>query len=185
VGTTVNPADIVSLTWEDIPDHDCENGIGIDLCPEGTFADCATIMVNPDIFNTYRVTMVDINGCVITDCVTLRERLDRDVYIPTIFSPNAEDGSNQVFRPFYDQFIEGVRSFNIYDRWGELVFTADLDLLNSTEDYGWNGAWGNDLGRLVEQGVYVYVIEIQYVGDDGMPGSGQTEIFAGDITIIR
>ena len=168
----MDPATIANIQW-----IDSEGNV---LC-EGDFAACSSLEVDPDVFDTYTVTITDINGCTITDDILVREQLVRDVYIPTIFSPT-EPTPNNVFRPLYDQFIEGASSFQIFDRWGELVFDADIDQLNIDPSYGWNGRWNNDGGD-VEQGVYVYYIEIRYV-DNGL-GLPQEEIFVGDVTIIR
>ena len=186
VGTMVDEGAIQTIIWEDVPDHDCENGVGVELF-NGTLEELGVdraIMVNPEVFNTYRVTLIDTSGCEEFDCVTLRERLERDVYIPNIFSPRVS--GNEVFRPFTDSFVEEITEFAIYDRWGELVFLADLDLLNQENSaYGWTGDWNNEAGRAVEQGVYVYIISVRYTADSGVPGEGETELFAGDVTIFR
>ena len=43
--------------------------------------------------------------------------------------------------------------------------------------FGWDGTFN---GEDVEQGVYVFLIEITYVG-----GLNETDTFTGDITVIR
>ena len=184
LGTTVDEGAIQAVIWEDVPDNDCELGIGVEIC-NGSLTECGTIMVNPEVFNTYRVTLIDTSGCVEFDCVTLRERLQRDVYIPNVFNPTDDAEGNDIFRPFTDSFVESITGFAVYDRWGELVFLADLDALNTMPGYGWTGDFNNEPGREVEQGVYVYVIEVQYTADSGIPGEGETEVFAGDITVFR
>jgi len=172
-GISIDKDSIALVTWID-------NETGVELCV-GSYDDCGTIMVNPDVFNEYCVTLVDVNGCVVEDCVILREQLVRDVYIPNVFDPDEEDPANRTFHVHADRFVEAVESFNVYDRWGELVFSAAPNSLPNDPSAGWNGRWNND-GNNVEQGVYVYVIEVRYVDS----GNGvEKEIFAGDITIIR
>jgi gliding motility-associated-like protein len=56
--------------------------------------------------------------------------------LPTAFSPNG-DGVNDVFRISKWLNIEKLESFNIYNRWGELVFNT-LDI-----DAGWDGTYKN------------------------------------------
>ena len=73
-----------------------------------------------------------------------------------------------------------VNSVRIYDRWGELVhFNENLEFIDQGEFtkvvFDWSGEFG-DRGE-VEQGVYVYVID--------MVVSGREEPESGDITVLR
>jgi len=163
--------DIASVTWTN-------QETGVIEC-SGTYAQCGTIMVDPQIFNTYCVVVVDNDGCRDSTCVILREQLVKDVYIPNVFNPN--ETGNERFYIHTDRFVEKVDYMNIYDRWGELVFSAPPDALPNDPANGWNGRWNND-GNDVEQGVYVYVVKITYTDTgDGV----DSEIFSGDITIYR
>jgi gliding motility-associated-like protein len=62
----------------------------------------------------------------------------------------------------------------IFDRWGELVFTKS-DFPLSNESVGWNGTFK---GQQLPPDVYVYRIDILLV-------DGRIERFAGDVTIVR
>lgn len=170
---SIDSDSIVNVLWTD-----CETGEP--LC-EGNYDLCGTIMVNPEIFNEYCVVVTDVNGCTSESSVILREKLVRDVYIPNVFDPNENDPTNQTFHVHADRFVESVNFLDIYDRWGELVYSAPANHPPNDPAFGWNGKWNND-GNNVEQGVYVYFIEVQYV-DNG--NGAETEIYAGDITIIR
>ena len=160
----VDPSSIASVVWTQDGEEICS----------GTWNDCNSVDVNPEVFNTYCVSIVDNNGCTAMDCVDISERIVRDVYIPNIFDPNS--GTNGSFYVQGDQWLESIDEFRIYDRWGELIFDAAPHPPNQTE-YGWDGTF-ND--RSVEQGVYIYFIKVKYTGPEG-----ETEIFAGDITVVR
>lgn len=63
--------------------------------------------------------------------------------------------------------------WNIFDRWGDLVFNREEFLLDSFE--GWDGMFGN---RQLKPGVYIYFADISL--DDGMRMR-----LRGDVTLVR
>ena len=164
IAASIDQSQIASIVWT-------ENG---EVICSGTAAECASISVDPDGIGNYCAVITDINGCVAEDCVILRERIVRDVYIANTFTPESND-SNRRFYVQSDEFVEAVESFRIFDRWGELVFSAPEGHSPNQPDIGWDGRFKD---RPVEQGVYVYVIEVRYDNDE-------TEVFTGDVTILR
>ena len=131
---------------------------------------------NPDEIAEYCVTITDVNGCEFSDCLFVRERLVKDVYFPNIFAPFSNDAAERIFfiqaQPNY---VELVNSFDIFDRWGELVFSAQPNHPPNEKEFGWDGLFN---GQNVEQGVYVYRVQVSY-------SDGTQETFVGDITVIR
>ncbi|OWY21930.1 PKD domain-containing protein [Sphingobacteriales bacterium UPWRP_1] len=93
--------------------------------------------------------------------------LSNDFVIPNAFSPNG-DGKNDVFRAA----AIGVENFSmdIYNRLGQLVFTA------GSIEQGWNGMYNN---KPAEIGVYVYQLNYQTIID------GKTHYLKGNVTLIR
>lgn len=92
-------------------------------------------------------------------------------FVPNVFSPN-EDGVDDtlVLNGDTDSFEEF--SFTIYNRWGEIVFTANSLMV----------AWDGDhqtTGEPQNSGVFVYLMECQFVGQSS-PSSK-----SGNITLIR
>ncbi|MFM7106822.1 MAG: gliding motility-associated C-terminal domain-containing protein, partial [Flavobacteriales bacterium] len=85
-------------------------------------------------------------------------------YEPLIWIPNAMvyDGYNNEFKPVIS--FAGLKEYNfdIYSRWGDLVFSTD----NPAES--WNGRFGD---RVVQEGPYFYTITIR----DGKERSFQYE----------
>ena len=132
------------------------------------------------------------DNCFLTD--------DRDItiidferwYIPNVISAQA-DAENSRWTMFTQGSVT-VRDVAIYDRWGELIYIKELDpavdVMDDSDpdatgqvwDLGFTGRWGNDGAADVEQGVYVYVINL--VVDEGGPLE-RPEIEAGDITVFR
>jgi gliding motility-associated-like protein len=66
------------------------------------------------------------------------------VFLPSAFSPNG-DGLNDFYKPFCMGL--SIYIFEIYDRWGELVYS------DSPESKGWDGKFR---GEPAEAGPYVY-----------------------------
>lgn len=106
--------------------------------------------------------------CSTTDSI----RIERDCYIniPNSFSPDG-DGLNDFFFP-RDLLSSGLRAFSmtLYNRWGEKVFyTTSLD------GRGWDGKLD---GVAQSTGVYVYVIEVEFINN-------LKKTFQGNVTLVR
>ncbi len=163
--TSTDLGEIVRIVWTENGNVICEDP------PE----DCSVISVDPDLVSEYCVEIEDVNGCVATDCVVLRERIVRDVYIANTFDPSSTN--NNIFFVQTDEFIESIDEFRIFDRWGEKVFEAESPHPPNDPSFGWDGTFKD---KPVEQGVYVYYIKLTYRNADGLQ-----EEFAGDVTIFR
>ena len=163
IATTTALDDIASIVWTEDGNVICSGGVD----------QCLIIEVDPDGVSEYCATVTDINGCVTEDCVFIRERIVKDVYIPNAINLFA-GGQNDVFFVQADEFVEVINSMRIYDRWGELMYVIE-DHNPNDKSAGWDGTY-NDIA--VEQGVYVYMIELTYT-------DGQKETFVGDLTIFR
>jgi gliding motility-associated-like protein len=70
----------------------------------------------------YEVTVRDQAGCPIAQ-KTFAVKVDCEpkLFIPTAFTPNT-DGKNEILKIFGEDFIK--LDFRVYNRWGEVVFTA-------------------------------------------------------------
>ena len=107
----------------------------------------------------YQVEVRDAMGCVLD--LTARVPLDQDLFIPNVFTPNA-DGSNDVF------FIRNLpqesdaNQLTITNRWGKLVFTSDNYQNN------WDGTNAAD-------GIYFYRLQIS----NNQAVTGWVEIIRG------
>lgn len=60
---------------------------------------------------------------------------DSTVFIGNTFTPN-DDGMNDTFQPVFSQ-QPAVYEFQIYNRWGELIFVSDQPAK------GWDGSFKN------------------------------------------
>ena len=98
--------------------------------------------LNPEILaekgGLLRVQVTNVFGC--TESVTSQITVDNtfSVFVPNAFSPNG-DGINDFITVFADaEQIKEVKSFEIYNRYGEMVFKRD-NFQPNDEYLGWNG----------------------------------------------
>ena len=127
-------------------------------CPDTTTLVCLNPIVAPTDTEVYSLTVFDTNGCSASDQIVVEVDVDRNVYIPNAFSPD-NDGVNDYFVPFIGTGVTNVRSMQVYDRWGELLFEKK-DFMPTGELDGWNGQFRN---QQIPTGVYVYLIEVQFI----------------------
>ncbi|MEM8907682.1 MAG: gliding motility-associated C-terminal domain-containing protein, partial [Bacteroidota bacterium] len=134
---------------------------------------CIEQFVRPLTTSTYAIYAADSTGCSVEDAITVFVNKPRAVFIPNAFSPDG-DGNNDFFFVNAGQEVNRVNTFRIFDRWGEVVFRADQTLPNN-QTLGWDGSLN---GKLMNPGVFIYYIEIEFI-------DGVVEQYSGDLTLIR
>ena len=135
--------------------------------------DCPRQEIRPFSTTTYEVTVVDENGCTDTDLITIFVGKDREVFIPNVFSPN-NDGQNDVFRVFTGSDVAQIKTFMVFNRWGESI----IELFNfdpNDPGYSWDGTYR---GQLMNSGVYVYFCEVEFI-------DGEVVLFKGDVLLMK
>lgn len=134
--------------------------------------DCENPEVAPPYQVSYKITVIDENGCEDEDIVTIYVSKERKVFVPTGFTPN-DDGSNDLLL-VHGPSDTKVLFFRIYDRWGELVYEAsEFQVGDSTQ--GWNGQFRN---KEMGSGSYIWYLDVEYA-------DGETETLKGSSTLIR
>jgi gliding motility-associated-like protein len=103
----------------------------------------------------YKLIVTDSAGCSDSAYVTVKVfKTKPTVFVPTAFTPN-NDGRNDLIRPIAVGIAQ-IKSFSIYNRWGQRVFTTTIN------GHGWDGRIG---GKLQGSGVFVWWVEaIDYLG---------------------
>ncbi len=133
----------------------------------------ATVTASPTSNTVYQVAASNSEGCIARNEIIILVDGRQAVYVPTAFSPN-NDGNNDLFKPFVGPEIQQVKLFQVYDRWGELVYGVE-EMSPFDTDLGWDG---RHAGRNMNSGVYVY----RFVGErlDGTLVDDQ-----GEVTLVR
>lgn len=130
--------------------------------------------VTPFDSQLYQVTAYDENDCEVRAEIFVEVEKRRNVYLPNVFSPNG-DGFNDFFQIFTGAGVNRIRSMRVFDRWGELVYQrVDLPAPPSEAD-GWDGTFR---GKIMPSGVYVYIIEVEFLDN-------LTLLYRGDVTLLR
>ena len=123
--------------------------------------------------STFQLDIADTDGCTASDNVTIFVDKTRRVFIPNVFSPNA-DGNNDLLVIHSGKDVVKVKSFIILNRWGEMVF-EQYNFNTNNDSSGWDGKFR---GQFLNAGVFVYVAEIEFK-------DGKVEIYSGDVTLMR
>ena len=134
---------------------------------------CADPTCNNLNTQSYTITVASSFGCKAWDTVTIYLYCEASqVFIPNTFTPNA-DGENDVFYP-RGGGVNTIKTFRIYNRWGELIFERTNIPLNDVSN-AWDGSFN---GAPPRPDVYVYLI-------DATCDTGEPIFIKGDVTIIR
>jgi gliding motility-associated-like protein len=141
---------------------------------EGTLSctECYNPEVNTQNTLTYLVYAIDSLGCEAENQLTVRVQKERVVEVPTGFSPNG-DGQNDLLL-VHGKSGTRVTLFQVFDRWGELVYQAG-DFPINDPNTGWDG---NFRGKAMNSGVFLWNLEVEYI-------DGVTESFKGSTTLVR
>ncbi len=144
------------------------------IAPNRDSADCCSFSYRP--LQTYRheVTVRDSNGCVARDFVTVTVKRNRQVFIPNIIDLNSDNPLSASLMIQGGTDVVKIHSWLIFDRWGNAIFEARNFLPNDPTN-AWNGTVRGEKGQ---PAVYVWAAEIEFL-------DGQTELFEGDVTIMR
>jgi len=117
---------------------------------------------------TYKIMILDDNGCWNTDSVRITLDYTQDkLLVPNAFTPNG-DGANDIFRPAnlnYNKLVD----FRVFNRWGQEVYT----FIQSSK--GWDGTLG---GEPAPAGNYQYYLVIE-------SPDGKSQIVKGDVILLR
>ncbi|MEP7197933.1 MAG: gliding motility-associated C-terminal domain-containing protein [Saprospiraceae bacterium] len=122
------------------------------------------------------VTAIDQSDCIYTDQIKIIVRVLKDIWWPSVFSPN-QDGTNDFFI-LYGKRIKQIKTFNIFDRWGSRVYTANnlQDGNSGSIIQGWDG---KIKGEAALPGVYTFYAEVEFLDNSGV------ETVAGNVTLLR
>ncbi len=158
--TNIAPDEIEEVVWSPVEGLSC--------------TDCLNPSAQPEETTYYFVTIRTEDGCEATAKVLVVVNKQPAVYIPNAFSPDG-DGKNDVFMIFAGpNQVEKVRSFLVFNRWGETVFQY-YDFEPNNPAYGWDGTFR---GQAMNPAVFVWYAEIAFK-------DGRVELFKGDVQLVR
>lgn len=129
------------------------------------------IKTTPQISGFYHVISISPYGCIYEDSIFIFVLNPDTIAIPTAFSPNG-DGINDLFRPILSPYLQ-LSTFQIYDRWGILVYDASQE---SGTPRGWDGNYKN---RAQPLSTFVFYLEAVNII------TGKKIRKSGNVTLLR
>lgn len=157
----IDQSEIANIIWNSADSINCET------------PNCLEFLTNPQQTVSFSVGITDENGCTQWDELTIFVNKDREIYVPNAFSPNG-DGNNDFLTIFSSDQVAKVHSFNIFNRWGESVFSL-FDFPTNSDAFGWDGT---HRGQPLNSAVFVWYAEVEFI-------DGETKMFSGDVTLIK
>jgi gliding motility-associated-like protein len=161
----IPPSFVDSLQWTPLTDPT----YGMTL----SCYNCYHPVAKPYRTTEYTATVWDLDGCIAKDDITIKVIIDRNVFIPSAFSPTG-DGINDIFLIYGGIDVLEINSFQIYNRWGELVF-EDYGFQPNKPDHGWDGTFR---GEPMNPAVFAYWAEITFI-------DGYKKFYKGDVTLLK
>ncbi|MBI2721779.1 MAG: gliding motility-associated C-terminal domain-containing protein, partial [Bacteroidetes bacterium] len=136
----------------------------------------SSVLPNPNhtyqTVGIYDVFMVAINSFGCSDTVTHKIEVKPDFafYIPNAFTPD-QNNHNDVFLPKGVGISEDKYKMEIFDRWGELIFSSNAFRT------GWDGTVKGS-GQIAQDGVYIYKIWVTDL-------EGRKKYYVGHVTLLK
>lgn len=157
VSTTGNYA----YTWQPAFDLSCTS--------------CAETWAKPSSSRQYTVYVSSLDGkpCEKVKVALISVRNCGLLFIPDAFSPN-NDGKNDTFYAFASGCVKQIKTFKVYDRWGEVIFWR-YNIAPSVSSNGWDGTFN---GLPADVGTYAYEFEVEL-------NDNTTYITNGSINLLR
>lgn len=152
-----NLENIESVSWTPSYLFDCDT--------------CLTVYAYPE-FTTNIGLIVEASGCSAFESLQLFVKKDYDVFVPNVVSANA-DGFNDIFFIQGSDKVELITDFEIYDRWGSLLY-QNTGFLPNEEQNGWDGICN---GKVVGSGVYVYKFDVKFI-------DGKVKQYKGSFSLV-
>lgn len=149
----------VQFEWNQVPGLSCYD------CP------------NPWVYifhsTGYLLTVASEDGCTASDSIFVQVLPRRRVYVPNAFSPDG-DGINDLLNIFAGAEAVAVKSFQVFDRWGELVYEA-YNFPPNNPAVGWDGLFK---GKEMQGAVFAWTAEVVFLDEE-------TLRFKGDAMIVK
>jgi len=151
-----------SIQWIGVAESDCAD------CLDQTLTLSQPAMIE--------LIVTDAYGCTERASIRINPKSLVKVFIPTAFSPN-DDRINDELEIFANEYVEGVKSMRIFNRWGNQVFGMknDSELSRSITDFTWDG-YTND--KESPDGIYLYSISI-------VTTNGEVIDYNGELALLR
>lgn len=130
-------------------------------------------IIRPTIPGLYRVSMTNLNGCIVEDEIRVVLVCKPIIFVPSAIRPGSGIGDNRTFKIFTeDNISDDEFQVYIFNRWGEMIFQS------RDQNFEWDGTFK---GNEVPVATYSYLIRYKGAEDP------EEEVYEvrGGVTVIR
>ncbi len=154
----VNAVEIQSILWSPAENLNC--------------ADCIDPIARPVNDTDYTVTITSEDDCEGAATISVIVDKRRRVYVPNVFSPTTTLQNRFLINAGHE--VEAVMEFNIYDRWGSLIYSQQ-NFQPNDESFGWDGRV-DDVE--LSNGIYVWQAKILFIDNEVLE-------YTGSVTMLK
>jgi len=133
---------------------------------------CQNPLAQPEASLLYQLLARDSRGCEAEDMLRVIVNKNQRIEVPTGFTPNGDGQNDRLL--VHGRAPTQILRFQVFDRWGELVYQAQDFEVNEPEA-GWDGDFR---GKPTAPGVYIWRAVARFP-------DGTEESFQGQTTLIR
>ena len=155
--TNISSFNLNTVSWTNFDSLECEGCLEQEILPLYT--------------SGYGVFLMNENGCTTEDEIIVYVNNKNRIFIPNAFSPNG-DGHNDLFMVYGGAGVEEIENFQIFSRWGDLVFEKN-NFQPNDPSMGWSGFFN---GEKMNPSVFVFFAKIKYL-------NGEIKIVKGDLIL--
>ncbi len=135
--------------------------------------DCLNTYARPFDNTSYIITVTSQDACSTSARINIIVDKERSFVISNVITDNG-DQINDNIRYFAGTDVEEVLVFQVYDRWGNLIYQNN-NIAPGLVDILWDGTFK---GNIVAAGMYTWIAKVQYIDSEVID-------YRGSITVIR
>lgn len=109
-------------------------------------------------------------GCLDSTTQIIQVKGDVLYYVPNAFTPDGDEHNNTFSPVFTSGYIPGSYQFDVYNRWGELIFSSQ------NPEIGWDGYY-----NFVKCGEGMYAYNIRFV----VSSTGELKSIFGHVNLLK
>ncbi|MBP7644667.1 MAG: hypothetical protein WAT92_07520 [Saprospiraceae bacterium] len=123
----------------------------------------------PTTSNILNLTAFNANDCRAGDTISITVNRDYRIYFPNILSFASKDGNDEFFFKSFNNIIQTIEVFEVYDRYGNIVERAE----SVNPDYIWQGKLSS---KPILPGVYPFIVKLILINGEIINRSGTITI---------
>ncbi|MFM6935824.1 MAG: lectin-like domain-containing protein [Flavobacteriales bacterium] len=109
-------------------------------------------------------------GCLDSTTQMIQVKGDVMYYVPNAFTPDGDEHNNMFSPIFTSGFVPGTYQFDVYNRWGEIIFSSQ------NPEIGWDGYYNF---VKCQEGMYAYQIRFT------VSNTNEPKVISGHVNLLK